>query len=306
MGGHLSARTSRASRRRSRSLSFFDLRWVENNGVSLGLLSADSELGPLAAGGDDRGDRRSSSRSGCGARSRRDDSVALALVLGGALGNILDRVRLGYVVDFADLHFGDVAALFGLQCRRRRDYHRRAAFACPRAPDARWQGAEEGSLTMRIAPLVLAGSAAAPARRLRRRRPVRPRAPRRVRGRAQRAAGRPARFRADPAAAGRGRSERHRSARPGAAGPVRRPAAAQRGREQPAPGRPCRARRAGRPLGRRRSADRRRQPRHARPDHPPAAPGRRPGSLGQRSQLTPRRHPGEGRDLVEISRDFSS
>ena len=29
------------------------------------------------------------------------------MVLGGALGNILDRSRLGYVVDFADLHFGD-------------------------------------------------------------------------------------------------------------------------------------------------------------------------------------------------------
>jgi len=29
------------------------------------------------------------------------------LVLGGALGNILDRARIGYVVDFADLHFGD-------------------------------------------------------------------------------------------------------------------------------------------------------------------------------------------------------
>jgi signal peptidase II len=28
-------------------------------------------------------------------------------VLGGALGNILDRVRHGYVVDFADLHFGE-------------------------------------------------------------------------------------------------------------------------------------------------------------------------------------------------------
>jgi len=28
-------------------------------------------------------------------------------VLGGALGNILDRIRLGYVVDYADLHFGE-------------------------------------------------------------------------------------------------------------------------------------------------------------------------------------------------------
>ena len=42
-------------------------------------------------------------------RARRTavDQIALGMVLGGALGNILDRVRLGYVVDFADLHFGD-------------------------------------------------------------------------------------------------------------------------------------------------------------------------------------------------------
>ncbi|MBU1607510.1 MAG: signal peptidase II, partial [Alphaproteobacteria bacterium] len=31
----------------------------------------------------------------------------LALILGGALGNIRDRFDLGYVVDFADLHFGE-------------------------------------------------------------------------------------------------------------------------------------------------------------------------------------------------------
>ena len=35
------------------------------------------------------------------------DILALALVLGGAIGNILDRVRFGYVLDFADLHFGE-------------------------------------------------------------------------------------------------------------------------------------------------------------------------------------------------------
>src|SRR3546814_3712388 len=36
----------------------------------------------------------------------KGDVIALAMILGGALGNIVDRVRFGYVVDFADLHFG--------------------------------------------------------------------------------------------------------------------------------------------------------------------------------------------------------
>jgi signal peptidase II len=36
----------------------------------------------------------------------REDTIALGLVLGGALGNITDRARLGYVVDYADFHIG--------------------------------------------------------------------------------------------------------------------------------------------------------------------------------------------------------
>lgn len=85
---------------------FFDLRWVENTGVSLGLLSAGSEMGRwlLVA--------MTAAIATFVAvwlwrEKRRDDTIALALVLGGALGNILDRARLGYVVDFADLHFGE-------------------------------------------------------------------------------------------------------------------------------------------------------------------------------------------------------
>ena len=34
------------------------------------------------------------------------DIIPLAMVLGGALGNIRDRVRFGHVIDYADLHFG--------------------------------------------------------------------------------------------------------------------------------------------------------------------------------------------------------
>jgi len=31
--------------------------------------------------------------------------VAISLVLGGAIGNLIDRIRFGYVVDFIDLHY---------------------------------------------------------------------------------------------------------------------------------------------------------------------------------------------------------
>ena len=41
-----------------------------------------------------------------GREKNRIDQAALGMVLGGALGNILDRTLHGYVVDFADLHFG--------------------------------------------------------------------------------------------------------------------------------------------------------------------------------------------------------
>lgn len=39
-------------------------------------------------------------------RESRWLGVALALVLGGAVGNLVDRVAYGYVIDFVDLHAG--------------------------------------------------------------------------------------------------------------------------------------------------------------------------------------------------------
>jgi signal peptidase II len=44
------------------------------------------------------------------ARGGRDPylSITLGLLLGGALGNLIDRIRLGYVVDFVDAGLGSI------------------------------------------------------------------------------------------------------------------------------------------------------------------------------------------------------
>ena len=93
-------------RREISILSFFDLRWVENRGVSMGLFEATSDtmrwllVGMTTA-------IATFVAVWLWREKRRDDAWGLALVLGGALGNIVDRIRFGYVVDFMDLHFGE-------------------------------------------------------------------------------------------------------------------------------------------------------------------------------------------------------
>ncbi len=37
-------------------------------------------------------------------RGRSWSAFALSLILGGAIGNLIDRIRLGYVIDFIDFH----------------------------------------------------------------------------------------------------------------------------------------------------------------------------------------------------------
>src|SRR3954453_7522263 len=87
-------------------LPIFNFTYTENNGISLGLFNATTEVGRwmLVA-------LTSAIAIGVafwlGREKNRIDQFALGMVLGGALGNILDRARHGYVVDFADLHFGD-------------------------------------------------------------------------------------------------------------------------------------------------------------------------------------------------------
>jgi signal peptidase II len=87
-------------------LPIFNLTWVENYGVSLGLLTADTQTGrwlltAMTAG------IASFVAVWLFREKNRQDVLGLGLILGGAVGNILDRIRFGHVVDFADLHFGD-------------------------------------------------------------------------------------------------------------------------------------------------------------------------------------------------------
>ena len=92
-------------------ISFFDLTWAENRGVSMGMLTADSDAQRWMLVG-------FTALIACVVavwmfrEKLRGDVLALALVLGGALGNIVDRVRYGYVVDYADLHFGSFRPFF--------------------------------------------------------------------------------------------------------------------------------------------------------------------------------------------------
>ncbi len=86
-------------------LPFFDLTWTQNYGVSLGMLTATSaEMRWILVG-----------VTGLIAlvvliwmmrEKKLIDIAALALILGGAAGNIRDRSVYGYVIDYADFHIG--------------------------------------------------------------------------------------------------------------------------------------------------------------------------------------------------------
>ncbi|HEX9647792.1 MAG TPA: signal peptidase II [Alphaproteobacteria bacterium] len=82
---------------------FFNLVHVRNTGVSFGMLQSDSRLGPWLLAG-----FAIVVSAALGVWLARAPSrllaVALGLTIGGALGNVIDRVRFGAVFDFLDLH----------------------------------------------------------------------------------------------------------------------------------------------------------------------------------------------------------
>jgi signal peptidase II len=79
----------------------FNLSMVWNRGVSFGLLRADAEIGRwgLAV-------FSAAVAVGLAVWARKLDrklpALAIGLVVGGAIGNLIDRVRLGSVIDFLD------------------------------------------------------------------------------------------------------------------------------------------------------------------------------------------------------------
>ncbi|MGV2497777.1 signal peptidase II [Pelagerythrobacter aerophilus] len=87
-------------------LPFFDFRLTYNFGVSLGMFQADSmEMRWILVG------VTSLIALVVTVWMLREKALGeiagLSLILGGALGNIKDRYELGYVIDYADLHFGE-------------------------------------------------------------------------------------------------------------------------------------------------------------------------------------------------------
>lgn len=87
-------------------LSFFNLQLGFNTGVSFGMFADRFAGAPLLLAALNLAlvgllvlwIIRSKSRS---------EAIALGLIIGGALGNVADRVRFGVVVDFLDLYYGN-------------------------------------------------------------------------------------------------------------------------------------------------------------------------------------------------------
>jgi signal peptidase II len=82
---------------------FFNLVHVRNTGVSFGMFQSDSMLGPWLLSGF----AVVVSVALCAWLARAESrlvATALGLIIGGALGNVVDRLRFGAVFDFLDFH----------------------------------------------------------------------------------------------------------------------------------------------------------------------------------------------------------
>ncbi len=83
---------------------FFNLMLIYNRGVSFGLLDSEAPLLPWVLSG-----LAVAIVIGLVVWLRQIEGrwpgVAVGLIVGGAVGNVIDRLRLGAVIDFLDLHW---------------------------------------------------------------------------------------------------------------------------------------------------------------------------------------------------------
>ena len=90
--------------RRIEVTAFFNLVPVQNRGITFGLLQSEGAGTWVIVG------LALAIAAGLGVWLRRTrlrwSARALGLVIGGAIGNVIDRVRLGWVIDFLDFHGG--------------------------------------------------------------------------------------------------------------------------------------------------------------------------------------------------------
>lgn len=110
----LLVRTSLSSSRSIEIIGgFFNLTYVENRGAAFGLLQNMKVFFVLVAlivaivglVYIHRSKSRDGARTKKDLRTARINRLAVSSIIGGAIGNLLDRLWLGYVVDFFDFRF---------------------------------------------------------------------------------------------------------------------------------------------------------------------------------------------------------
>ncbi len=83
--------------------SFYNMVMVWNEGVSFGMMNSMGDQGPLVLIGLSLVISLFLIVWMLGSKSH-EQGIALALVVGGAIGNVIDRARFGAVIDFIDVH----------------------------------------------------------------------------------------------------------------------------------------------------------------------------------------------------------
>ena len=115
-------------------LPVLNLTLVWNRGVTFGLLNGFGAWSHLVLARGGAGGGRGARRLAARGPRRPLVAVALGAIAGGAIGNVIDRLRFGAVVDFIHAHVGDWSLVCVQRRRRRHRLRRRGAGAGEPSP----------------------------------------------------------------------------------------------------------------------------------------------------------------------------